>query len=66
MITLTDNNGNKFDVEAASITKVEALNPLSALAHKAKTLITIDNIGHTMVKEDPYTVMNMVIRGIMA
>ena len=65
MITLTDKNGIAFDVEAAAITKVESLNPLSALAHRAKSVITVDSIRQTMVKEDTYSIMNMIIREVM-
>lgn len=65
MITLTNKDGVAFEVEAAAITNVEPLNPLSALAHHAKSVITIDQIRHTMVKEDTYSIMNMIIREMM-
>lgn len=65
MITLTNKDGVAFEVEAAAITKVEPLNPLSALAYRAKSVITIDSIRQTMVKEDTYSIMNMIIREVM-
>lgn len=65
-ITLTDKDGVKFEVEAGSVTKVESLNPLSAMAHRAKSLVTIDHIRKVMVRELDIDIMRDVIMGVMS
>ena len=65
MITLTNKDGIVFDVDVASLTTVESLNPLSALAHKAKSLVVIEGIEHIMVKEDICSIVNMIIKEVI-